>query len=1565
MISLVEKNSGMSSNSSRLNDKYRKEARDMLNVKESNKKLNSLNDENRYPLPQLQAIPATKFNKYIAQNTRNYGKDQFYPEGFVNKALPIEDFLSRSRSPGSQDQRANSKENKNFININGYNINNQDHKTIQSKNNNNNHAKQTRTFVLNSENKTNTIPGVPIGPYTQTRHKTVVAVNGKLYYDSNKSDADLQQDNSIRLDNADQSFLNLSTYSYLKNGGTNKNLEIYSKMNGPNRSSPSEHITHPKIPESHTTTKISEKVNFVQNLHSQSNNYASDCSQNSIVEFRVNPSFLDNGREICGYIHDEIGEFQSIQNLDQSQNSNRFNKQNDKIGRKYNYLMIDGEMVVNEHGYCQPQKTTKILISVGPGDKRKAEQFLKSGAILGYIDKKTKLFVPRSINKEGAVFSRSRSSSKLEKMNKKKGTREGRGALLEIKKSKLNESSPVLQPLERSKDIIKSNNGPVGNYEQKRRSVVKKDNNDSKPDFIIGTEEQEQRRDRYQEYAEKSRERIEQYKNKLGTGHNFKDHGSINNLAREASNDLYSKVDRANHEQIHREGINIRDHYSIERRRSNGGYIPQDNRSLSRDSENLGIKSLLKSDLSEKTNMYKHSSTQYNLVSSELDRKHKIQNSDAYDRSKSRIKQNLTNSNYSQTKNNNSVVTGTNPSQLTASSNKKPYTVGRFLPQNLSEATHKQYGYSRPLSKSPDTNYNRYDYDQDRKEYPRNPKDVLNRNIDSGFKIDTTGSKATKDLSSYEVISRSTSKEKKHKEKTRNLIMSPGPLKFSEMGIQTSDRLKKVKKQSDEAPHHDINYVDQATQMSHRYDSLKANDDYLDTFKGIKPAVQKYTIFHSEESRHFDPSPMDKYITINNHKHFAVVNENQQQSKFQKKKPPGFNTSRCTVELMMPMTDRNFVSKTSTDSKNGELNLSEIDNIDIMPKLNLANKNMGKSILDKFLVVPSERKMDLQNQKESVKNSARSRSGSFRKIDNFKVPPIDYKLTSEIQNLKTSLVQNSVIKTTFPDEDRRFSSQIKSRLSPKSIRHIYGSPNTPILIKDSADKRNRASKHTIEPQIVQSIQNSPYDFEQKEQIYSNGLNKMKTQIISPSNQRRLMKKNRVHSKSKSRSRNSSISGSYSPTGSRDEGMGLLTTIRHMKNSQTSQDRIKKSTGYQNYQQEQLDSYPGLNIQSANQIMPIPNNDQQLQNLQTPFYQLEANNNINHINVTNSTQMQKPRHTKVVIRADSPANYQQQDLTKFMASQQLCNPNIYSDFQRNSQINPQPLEKEEILNKSLTRICAPIEILYSPGRKSDGPTSPPQTSRFNNPTLIKSQPMDSYGISSDIQKSVIPTGYPLNSFNPPIVQKYLIQNQVQQIYSSPIQDKQPNLVNNFNPADFTNNHSNYVNNLTEQSGIRTPQHLPMVSPIEKNGDFYVSGMDSILSFNVEDRRQYAQNLNSVNTNSSQHNKQVYPIQQNPTQTQLAPTLQHISQNHQQYQIHHDNQTGHLSLFQNSNNHPSEACKVLDQKQSRPSKGMRKKPSNSSNIERFYNVSNYGSSQNGDDMRLEEIQIDLLKKTRTGR
>jgi hypothetical protein len=51
MISLAEKNSGMSSNSSRLNDKYRKEARDMLNVKESNKKLNSLNDENRYPLP--------------------------------------------------------------------------------------------------------------------------------------------------------------------------------------------------------------------------------------------------------------------------------------------------------------------------------------------------------------------------------------------------------------------------------------------------------------------------------------------------------------------------------------------------------------------------------------------------------------------------------------------------------------------------------------------------------------------------------------------------------------------------------------------------------------------------------------------------------------------------------------------------------------------------------------------------------------------------------------------------------------------------------------------------------------------------------------------------------------------------------------------------------------------------------------------------------------------------------------------------------------------------------------------------------------------------------------------------------------------------------------------------------------------------------------------------------------------------------------------------------------------------------------------------------------------------
>jgi hypothetical protein len=84
----------------------------------------------------------------------------------------------------------------------------------------------------------------------------------------------------------------------------------------------------------------------------------------------MNTAYLAQGREIHGYLDENIGEFQSILSEHSTTQSNMFNQEKQKIGRKYKYLMIDGERVDPDTNIS---KKTKILISVQPGDKAKEE----------------------------------------------------------------------------------------------------------------------------------------------------------------------------------------------------------------------------------------------------------------------------------------------------------------------------------------------------------------------------------------------------------------------------------------------------------------------------------------------------------------------------------------------------------------------------------------------------------------------------------------------------------------------------------------------------------------------------------------------------------------------------------------------------------------------------------------------------------------------------------------------------------------------------------------------------------------------------------------------------------------------------------------------------------------------------------------------------------------------------------------------------------------------------------------------------------------------------------------
>lgn len=144
----------------------------------------------------------------------------------------------------------------------------------------------------------------------------MVAVNGRIFYESN-------QPNNIDFDNMkslkdqsppglnEQSFLNLSTYSDAQNGLEIKPIgNVYTYKNKifmPAGCSPSKPFVSPDIPKSYNSTRSN-----IQNLN-QASVLSQAQSNASIMEFKVNSAYLVNGREICGYMDDELGEYQSIQ----------------------------------------------------------------------------------------------------------------------------------------------------------------------------------------------------------------------------------------------------------------------------------------------------------------------------------------------------------------------------------------------------------------------------------------------------------------------------------------------------------------------------------------------------------------------------------------------------------------------------------------------------------------------------------------------------------------------------------------------------------------------------------------------------------------------------------------------------------------------------------------------------------------------------------------------------------------------------------------------------------------------------------------------------------------------------------------------------------------------------------------------------------------------------------------------------------------------------------------------------------------------------------------------------
>lgn len=200
--------------------------------------------------------------------------------------------------------------------------------------------------------------------------------------------------------------------------------------------------------------------------------------------------------------------------------------------------MINGERIIETESGSKSKKT-KILISVGPGDKRNAESFLKMGAMLGYVDKKTKLFVPRNINKSGAVFSRSRSRKNLKKKTIKSSEQFNAHNL---KDQKLQNIRSPLTELERTK-----NSDPSLNFERFRSSSRK--DIPFQRSFIAPEEESRlNKRNENNSALQRSKERIREYKNKFDYS---KYSGSKKFM--ENRQDLYSKVTRNSVEQILRD----------------------------------------------------------------------------------------------------------------------------------------------------------------------------------------------------------------------------------------------------------------------------------------------------------------------------------------------------------------------------------------------------------------------------------------------------------------------------------------------------------------------------------------------------------------------------------------------------------------------------------------------------------------------------------------------------------------------------------------------------------------------------------------------------------------------------------------------------------------------------------------------------------------------------------------------------------------------------------------------------------------------------------------------------
>lgn len=175
----------------------------------------------------------------------------------------------------------------------------------------------------------------------------------------------------------------------------------------------------------------------------------------------------------------------------------------------------------------------------------------------------------------------------------------------------------------------------------------------------------------------------------------------------------------------------------------------------------------------------------------------------------------------------------------------------------------------------------------------------------------------------------------------------------------------------------------------------------------------RFAVFDSGESlKHSKLSPIEKFTksALKDSKRTIMVGMESSRREKYTEPAPGLNTTRRTDELMNPLTERNFQTKTSTESKKHESQIPQIS-VSLIQKTAESHPQIGSKILDKFLFKSSPQARDDFNDhtKETFYSRSRSRSGS--KTVKIQDAREQAKPTKFYQNLQASNVQASGSKT--------------------------------------------------------------------------------------------------------------------------------------------------------------------------------------------------------------------------------------------------------------------------------------------------------------------------------------------------------------------------------------------------------------------------------------------------------------------------------------------------------------------------------------------------------------------------